>query len=75
MKKLSFSPKQKKNKKNFYFFLVNTKTISSRVLKILAISLVLRTREFTDFSTHSIKYIWYSPQESKYPLSMCFLPF
>ena len=32
----------------FFFFLVNTKTISSHVLKISENSLVLRTREFTD---------------------------
>ena len=28
----------------------------------------LRTRENSDGSTHSMKYIWYSPQKSKYPL-------
>ena len=41
------------------------------MLKISAISLVLRTREITHifkFSTHSMKYIWYSPQKSRYPL-------
>ena len=46
-KKLSFSLNGK-NKKKIYFFSVNTKNISSHVLKISAISLVLRTREITD---------------------------
>ena len=39
---------EKKNKKKIYFFLVNTKTISSHVLKISENSLVLRIREFAD---------------------------
>ena len=41
---------EKKNKKKIYFFFsVNTKNISSHVLKISENSLVLlRTREFTD---------------------------
>ena len=38
------------------FLTVNTKYISSRDLKT------------SKFSTHSMKYIWYSPQKSKYPL-------
>ena len=71
-KTLSFSPSRKNNKK-IYFFSVITKTISSHVLKTSAISLVLRTRETTDISTHSMKYIWYSPQKSKYPLFILFL--
>ena len=37
-------------------FLVNTKHISSREL------------DTSEFSTHSMKYIWYSPQKSKYLL-------
>ena len=47
-KKVKFSPKQKKIKKKIYFFSVITKNISSRVLKISAISFVLRTRDITD---------------------------
>ena len=39
---------EKKNKKKIYFFLVNTKNISSHVLKISENSLALLTREFTD---------------------------
>ena len=39
---------EKKNKKKIYFFSVNTKNISSHVLKISENTLVLRTREFTD---------------------------
>ena len=39
---------EKKIKRKFTFFSVNTKIISSHVLKISENSLVLRTREFTD---------------------------
>ena len=39
------------------------------MLNISEILLILRTREFTDiFTSQSIKYVWYSPQKSKYPL-------
>ena len=48
MKKVKFFPLNGKNKKKIYFFSVNTKNISSHVLKISAISLVLRIREITD---------------------------
>ena len=48
MKKVKFFPLYGKNKKKIYFFSVNTKNISSHVLKIPAISLVLRTREISD---------------------------
>ena len=48
MKKVKFFPHYGKNKKEIYFFSVNTKNISSHVLKISAISLVLRTREISD---------------------------
>ena len=37
-----------KNKKENLLFLVDTKNISSQLLKISEISLVLHTREFTD---------------------------
>ena len=46
-----------KIKKKMFFFSVNTKDISSHILKISSISLVLRTREKLIFSTHSMKYI------------------
>ena len=39
---------EKKIKRKFTFFSVNTKNISSHELKISVNSLVLRTREFTD---------------------------
>ena len=53
---LSFFPSTEKIKK--YFFGVKTKNISSHVLKILAISLVLRTREITDiFNTFDEIYL------------------
>ena len=45
-------------KKKIYFLSVNTKNISSNVLKISAISLVLRTREITDiFNTFDEIYL------------------
>ena len=48
MEKVKFFPLYGKNKKKIYFFSVNTKNISSHVLKISAISFVLRTREISD---------------------------
>ena len=49
MKKVKFFPLHGKNKKkNYFIFSVNTKNISSHVLKVSAISLVLCTREITD---------------------------
>ena len=62
-KKIMFFTLTEKNKKKIYFFLVNTKNISSHVLKISTISLMLRTREITDIFEHSMKYIWHSPQK------------
>ena len=51
MKKNQFFPlTKKKKKKEIYFFDVNTKYISSPLLKLSAISLALRTREITDIS-------------------------
>ena len=44
------------------------KYISSRELKTSKFSCVLRTMKILMFSTHSMKYIWYSPLKSKYPL-------
>ena len=46
MKKVKFFPLTEKIKRKF-MFLVNTKNISAHVLKISAISLVLRTREIS----------------------------
>ena len=43
-----FPLNRKKQKENLLFFSVNTKKITSHVLKISAISRVLRTREITD---------------------------
>ena len=40
--------KKEKKKENLLLFSVNTKKFSSHELKISEISLVLRTREFTD---------------------------
>ena len=42
------SLREKNEKRKNTFFSVNTKNISSHVLKISEISRVLRTREFTD---------------------------
>ena len=58
MKKVKFFPFNGKNKKKIYFFSVNTKNISSHVLKISAILLVLRTRKITDiFNTFDEIYL------------------
>ena len=43
--------------KRQFTFLVNTKYISSSVVKISADTLALRTRENTDFSPYLTKYI------------------
>ena len=43
-----YCPEKYKIKRKFTFFSVNTKNISSHVLKISSISLVLRTRENAD---------------------------
>ena len=70
MKEVKFFPFTEKIKRKFTLFSVNTKNISSHVLKIAAISLVLRTHEITDiFNTFDeIPYVWYSPQKRKFPL-------
>ena len=58
MKTVKFFSPLRKNKKKIYFFSVNTKNISSHVLKIPAISLVLRTREISDiFNTFDEIYL------------------
>ena len=65
MKEVKFFPFTEKNKKKIYFFfLVNTKNISSHVLKISAISLVLRTREITDiFNTFDEIYLVFTSKK------------
>ena len=58
MKKVKFFPLYGKNKKKIYFFSVNTKYISSHVLKISVTPLVLRTREISDiFNTFDEIYL------------------
>ena len=57
MKKIVL-PLTGKNKKKIYTFSINTKNISSHVLKISAILFVLRTREITDtFNTFDEIYL------------------
>ena len=64
MKKVKFFPLHVKNKRKIYFFSVNTKNISSHVLKISAISLVLRTRKITDiFNTFNEIYLVFTSKE------------
>ena len=64
MKKVKFFHLFGKNKKKIYFFLVNTKNISSHVLKISAISLVLRTREISDiFNTFDEIYLVFTSKK------------
>ena len=66
MKEVKFSPLRKKIKRKFPFFLVNTKNISSHVLKISAISLVLHTREITDiFNTFNEIYLVFTSKKKK----------
>ena len=59
MKKVKFFPLYgKNNKKKIPFLSVNTTNISSHVLKISAISLVLRAREIADiFNTFDEIYL------------------
>ena len=45
--------------------------MSSRELKTSKFSFVLCTNENSYVLTHSMKYIWYSPQKSKYLLFTC----
>ena len=62
MEKVKF-PLYGKNKKKIYIFSVNTKIISSHVLKI-TISLVLRTREITDiFNTFDEIYLVFTSKK------------
>ena len=66
MEEVKFFPLNgKKNKKKIYFFFsANTKNISSHVLKISAISLVLRTREITDiFNTFDGIYLVFTSKK------------
>ena len=64
MKKVKFFPLYGKNKKKIYFFSVNTKNISAHVLKISAISLVLRTREISDiFNTFDEIYLVFTEKK------------
>ena len=57
-------PLNGKNKKKIYFFSVNTKNISSHVLKILAISLVLRTHEISNiFNTFDEIYLVFTSKK------------
>ena len=50
-------------------FLANTKYISSRELKTSKFS-CYALMKILMFLTHSMKYIWYSTQKSKYPLCL-----
>ena len=65
MKKVKFFfPSTEKIKRKFTFFSVNTKNISSHVLKISAISLVLRTREISDiFNTFDEIYLVFTEKK------------
>ena len=64
MKKVKFFPLTEKIKRKFTFFRVNTENISSHVLKISAISLVLRTREITDvFNTFDEIYLVFTSKK------------
>ena len=60
--------KKYKIKRKLTFFSVNTKYISSRELETSKFHLCYACLKIQMFSTHLMKYIWYSPQKSKYPL-------
>ena len=61
MKRVKFFPLNGKKLEKINFFSANTKYISSHVLKISAISLVLRTREITDiFNTFDEIYLLFT---------------
>ena len=63
-KKVKFFPFTEKIKRKFTFFSVNTKNISSHVLKISAISLVLRTLEIADiFNTFDEIYLVFTSKK------------
>ena len=71
MKKINFFPLTEKNKKKIYFFSVNTKNISSHVLKISVISFVLRTREITDiFYTFDVIYLVFTSKRVNITISL-----
>ena len=53
-------------KDDFYFFEVNTKYITSSVMKTTEFSQVRSTSENSMFSTHVMTYLLYSPQKSKF---------
>ena len=59
--------KKYKIKRKFTFFSKNHIYITSRELKTSKFS-CCALMKILMFSTHSMKYIWYSPQKSKYPL-------
>ena len=64
MKKVKSFPLYGQHKKKIYFFSINTKTISAYVLKISAISLVLRTREIADiFNTFDEIYLIFTSKK------------
>ena len=61
---------------DIYFFEVNTKYISSSAVKKISIfhECVARVKMLI-FSPHSMKYIWYSPQKSKFSLYFILIMF
>ena len=61
-----------RHKEDIYFFEVNTKYISSNVLKISVISRVRSTSEMLIFSTYEMKYCWYLPKKVNF-LSIFFV--
>ena len=59
-----YCPEMYKIKRKFTFFSVNTKNISSHVLKISSISFVLRTRENADiFNTFDEIYLLFTSKK------------
>ena len=59
--------------KDIYIFEVNTKYISSSVLKTSELSRVSSTSEIRMFTTHEMKYIWYFPRKSTFSFNLYFI--
>ena len=52
-----------REREDISFLAVNTKSISSSVLKTSEFSRVRSTSEIIDVSTHEMTYIWYLPKK------------
>ena len=60
---------------DIYFLEVNTKYMSSNVLKISAFSRMRSTSEIDNIFKHEMKYVWYLPKKKKSKFSFYFILF